>query len=162
MAKKTSANKGISRIDSGSTHGWFVRGYKNGRTYSKLFSDMKCGGKRKAQQMAKEYRDQLHEELAAIPAKPRSRRIVYRDSRNTTGVLGVCKTRKISSNGTVNECYSVSWRPKPGIQKCTSFSIKKYGERKAFNLAVAHRKKMMREIHGSKYFREMKKQEASL
>jgi len=163
MAKKSSVNKGISRIDSGSTHGFFVRGYKNGKTYSKLFSDMKCGGKRKAQQMAKEYRDQLHEELSAIPSKPRGRRIVYRDSRNTTGVLGVCKTHKLSSNGSTNECYSVSWRPEPGVQKCTSFSIRKYGEKKAFQLAVAHRKKMMRDIHGSKYFRNVnKKKEASL
>lgn len=155
MAKKTSANKGISRIDSGSTHGWFVRGYRNGKTYSKLFSDLKCGGKRKSLQMAKEYRDQLHEELAAIPSKPRSRRVVYRDSRNTTGVLGVCKTRKVSTNGTVNECYSVSWRPEPGVQKCTSFSIRKYGEKKAFQLAVAHRKKMMKDIHGARYLKQL-------
>lgn len=46
---RSKANKGISRIDSGSTHGWFVRGYRNGKTYSKLFSDRKCGGKGKAQ-----------------------------------------------------------------------------------------------------------------
>lgn len=55
--------KGISRIDSGSTHGWFVRGYKGGLTYSKLFSDKKNGGKGKALKLAKEYRDKLHKEL---------------------------------------------------------------------------------------------------
>jgi len=55
--------KGISRIDSGSTHGWFVRGYRNGTTYSKLFSDRKLGGKGKAKKMAQEYRDQLHADL---------------------------------------------------------------------------------------------------
>ena len=153
--RKDPKNKGISRIDSGSTHGWFVRGYKNGKTYSKLFSDLKCGGKRKAQKEARQFRDELYEKLAQIPTKPRGRRIVYRDSRNTTGVLGVCRTAKRSPNGTINECYSVSWRPAPGEQKCTSFSIRKYGEKKAFKLAVAHRRKMLRDIHGPGIFRKI-------
>jgi len=157
MAKKDKRNKGVSRIDSGSTHGWFVRGYRNGKTYSKLFSDLKCGGKRKAQQMARDYRDELHTKLSKIPAKPRGRRIVYRDSRNTTGVLGVCRTAKKSASGKVIECYSVSWRPEPGVQKCTSFSIRKYGEKKALQLATSHRRKMMREIYGPGVFRKIAK-----
>lgn len=153
---KSKKDKGISRIDSGSTHGWFVRGYRNGKTYSKLFSDLKCGGKRKALQMAREYRDKLHEDLEKIPPKPRARRIVFRDSRNTTGVLGVCRTKKKGPNGTVNECYSVSWRPEPGVQKCTSFSIRKYGDKKAFRLAVEHRRKMLRQIYGASVLRKMR------
>ena len=157
MANETKL-KGISRIDSGSTHGWFVRGYRNGKTYSKLFSDKKLGGKDEALESAVEYRDQLLTDLEQIPAKPRNRRIVYRDSRNTTGVLGVCRTAKKSANGTINECYSVSWRPEPGLQKCTSFSIRKYGEKKAFNLAVAHRRKMLREIFGPGIFKKMRQQ----
>lgn len=68
---KYKVNKGISRIDSTSTHGWFVRGYRNGKTYSKLFSDRKCGGKAKALNEARTYRDELLDELAAIPKVPR-------------------------------------------------------------------------------------------
>jgi hypothetical protein len=153
---KDKKDKGISRIDSGSTHGWFVRGYRNGKTYSKLFSDKKCGGKNQAYAMAKEHRDKLLDDLSKIPQKPRGRRLVYQDARNTTGVLGVCRTAKKSANGTVNECYSVSWRPEPGVQKCTSFSIRKYGEETAFQLAVAHRRKMMKEIYGPGVFRKLK------
>jgi len=160
MAKKKT-EKGISRIDSGSTHGWFVRGYRNGKTYSKLFSDLKCGGKRKAQIQAREYRDGLHEDLEKIPQKPRSRRVVFRDSRNTTGVLGVCRTAKKGPNGKVNECYSVSWRPEPGVQKCTSFSIHKYGEKKAFKLAVSLRKQKLKEIYGPSILRKMKQAQES-
>jgi hypothetical protein len=152
---KSKANKGISRIDSGSTHGWFVRGYRNGRTYSKLFSDRKCGSKTKAQKLAKAYRDELYTELEAIPKRPRQRRIVVSDSRNTTGELGVSRTTKVTQAGTKHECYSVSWRPEPGVQKCTSFSIKKYGEKKAFKLAVEHRRKMMREVHGPNFYRQL-------
>lgn len=56
--------KGISRIDSGSTHGWFVRGYYKGKTISKLFSDKKIGGKNKALKTAKQFRDELHRRIA--------------------------------------------------------------------------------------------------
>lgn len=149
--------KGISRIDSGSTHGWFVRAYRNGKTYSKLFSDRKWGGKSEALKEARLYRDQLLVKLRSIPRETKSRRLVYQDARNSTGVIGVCRTTKRNKNGSVTECYSVSWRPEPGIQKCTSFSIRKYGEQKAFQLAVAHRKKMMKAIYGPEVFRKIKR-----
>ena len=155
---RSKAKKGISRIDSGSTHGWFVRGYRNGKTYSKLFSDRKCGSMNKALKQAKLYRDELNEELLAIPKKPRERRIVISDSRNTTGELGVSRTTKIGPNGTLHECFSVSWRPEPGLQKCTSFSVRKYGEKRAFRLAVEHRRNMMREIHGENFYRKLSQQ----
>ncbi|MEM9226619.1 MAG: AP2 domain-containing protein [Verrucomicrobiota bacterium] len=141
-------HKGISRIDSGSTHGWFVRGYRNGKTFSKLFSDRKSGSKGDALEAAVTYRDSLYAELEQMPQKPRARRMVYRDSRNTTGVLGVSRTSKTDAKGRTTECYSVSWRPEPGKQKCTSFSIRKYGEEKAFELAVALRKEKLKEIYG--------------
>lgn len=147
--------KGISRIDSGSTHGWFVRGYRNGKTYSRLFSDRKSGGRVEAWEAALAYRDKLYDDLEKIPAKPRERRMVYRDSRNTTGVLGVSRTRKKDTQGRVSECYSVSWRPEPGQQKCTSFSIRKYGEKKAFELAVALRKQKLKEIYGTSVIRKI-------
>jgi len=162
MANKPSKDKGISRIDSGSTHGWFVRGYRNGKTFSRLFSDLKCGSKEKALEEAREYRDGLHNDLNEIPKQPRSRRIVMKDSRNNTGVLGVCRTAKKGPNGKVNECYSVSWRPEPGVQKCTSFSIRKYGEKKAFQLAVNHRRKMLKEIYGRDVLQQMKETQPKL
>jgi hypothetical protein len=148
--------KGISRIDSGSTHGWFVRAYKNGRTYSKLFSDGKWNGKESALEAASRHREVLAERLAKIPAKPRGRRIVFRDSRNTTGVLGVSRSVKRTPVGALSESYAVTWRPEPGLQKCTSFSINKYGAEKAFRLAVAFRLRKLREIHGPAVARKLK------
>lgn len=145
---ENSNNKGLSRIDSESTHGWFVRGYKNKKTYSKLFSDKRYGGEKEALEAARKYRDALVEELNEIPNEPRPRRIVSRDSRNVTGVLGVCRISKKGANGGVNEFYSVTWRPEPGVQKCSSFSIRKYGEEEAFRLAVELRRKQMAEIFG--------------
>ena len=153
---RSKANRGISRIDSRSTHGWFVRGYRNGKVYSKLFSDRKCGGKGKAQKLAKAYRDELAQELAAIPIQ-RKRRIVIANQRNNTGELGVSRTVKTGPNGTKYESYSVTWIPEQGVQKCTSFSIKKYGEKKAFKLAVEFRRQKMREIHGDDFYRKLAK-----
>lgn len=139
-------DQGISRIDSNSTHGWFVRGYKNKTTYSKLFSDKKYGGKGKALIAAREFREELVGELKKIRPMKRPRRIVSSDSRNKTGVLGVCRLEKVGPSGNVYSSYSVTWRPKPGIQKCTSFSIRKYGEKQAFKLAVNLRKSKMEEV----------------
>lgn len=141
--------KGISRIDSGSTHGWFVRGYKNGETYTKLFSDGKCGSKKKALEEAIAYRSELVNMLKEIPNKPRERRVVSSDKRNKSGVLGVCRIKRTSDTGKVTEYYSVTWRPEPGVQKYSLISISKYGEEEAFRRAVELRRTQM-----SKIFRE--------
>lgn len=150
-------SKGISRVDSETTHGWFVRGYKNGKTYSKLFSDKKFGSEKKALNEAKKYKKRLDEELTKIPKKPKGRRIVFADARNATGVLGVSRTQKYTNSGTAHECYSVSWHPEPGVQKCTSFSINKYGEKEALKLAINLRKKKMQEIYGVDYLEKLQK-----
>lgn len=139
-------DQGISRIDSNSTHGWFVRGYKNKKTYSKLFSDKKYGGKGKALIAAREFKEELVLELKKIPATKRARRVVSTDSRNKTGILGVCRLEKMSPSGKLYISYSVTWRPKPGVQKCTSFSVHKYGEKQAFKLAANLRKSKMEEV----------------
>lgn len=150
-----SKKKGISRIDSNSTHGWFVRGYKNKKTFSKLFSDKKHGGKLKALQAARKFRDTLNKKLSKIPQAPRPRRIVFSDTRNKTGIIGVSYTKKRTSAGRLFKCFSVTWRPEKGIQKCTSFSIQKYGKKGAFDRAVRLRRKKMLEIYGPSIVRKM-------
>ena len=119
------------------------------------FQRSEMWGKRKAQQAARDFRDELFVKLAQIPIKPRGRRIVHRDVRNTTGVLGVSRTALKSPSGKIYESYWVRWRPTPGVQKTATFSIRKYGEKKAFKLAVALRRKMLREIHGPGIFLKM-------
>lgn len=138
--------RGISRIDSGSTHGWFVRGYKNKKTYAKLFSDKKYGGKRKGLIAAKAFKTELVLELAKLRTPKKPRRIVTTDCRNKTGVLGVCRMEKQGVSGEIYASYSVTWRPKPGVQKCTSFSVRKYGEKKALELAIKLRQTKMQGI----------------
>ena len=64
--------KGISRIDSGTTHGWFVRAYKSGKTYSKLFSDRKCGDGSKALEAARIFHAELLSKLESVLPSPRT------------------------------------------------------------------------------------------
>lgn len=142
--------KGISRIDSKGTHGWYVRVYKNGKTYSKLYSDRKYGGKERALKIAQKAHKMAVEAMKAIPTK-RSRRLVKSDKRNKSGVIGVNRTQKHNRSGTVSEYYQVTWSPKPGKIKNKQWSIRKYGEEKAFKLACEFRHQVMRTIHGDKY-----------
>lgn len=138
--------KGISRIETSSTLGWYVRVYRNKKTYSKFISDSKFGGKEKALEMALFQKEELIKHIKKIPKKPTKRRVVTKDRRNTTGVLGVSRTSKKASNGKSYECYTVSWRPKPKVQKSTSFSIKKYGEEKALEMAIQLRTEKLHEM----------------
>jgi hypothetical protein len=143
--------KGVIRIDSDSTHGWQVRVYRHGRTYSKLFSDRKCGGKEEAFQQAVEYRKELKEEVDAMPESEPKRRLIRHNKNNATGVLGVSRTFKRDRHGHRHEVYAVSWNPKPGEARGTSFSIRKYGEETAFKMACKLRFQKMKEIYGDRY-----------
>jgi hypothetical protein len=140
--------KGISRIDSKTTKGWLVRGYKNGTRYSKLFSDGKLGGKENALGKAQVFRSELSARLSSIPAKPRCQKIVSHDKRNQTGVLGISRLSKSGKDDKKLGFYSVTWRPAKGKQKCTSFSIAKYGEDLAFRKAVTLRYEKLRAAYG--------------
>ena len=146
--------KGISRIDSGATHGWFVRGYRNRKTVSKFFADRKHGGKGKALLLAKSHRDELHADIAATPKAERKRRVVAVDSRNSTGEIGVALITRTGGNGVVQDYYIATWRPEPNQQRSKSFSVSKYGKSSAFERAKQLRRKMMREIHGPNFYRQ--------
>lgn len=148
MSNQSLSVKGISRIDSESTHGWYVRGYSNGAIHSKFFSDGKWGSREASFDQAVQYRDGLFEQIEAARKVPRRRSPQIRSERNGTGVVGVSVSRKKTPGGKVASCYSVSWRPHPKLQKCTSFSIEKYGEEEAFRLAVQHRFIKLKECYG--------------
>ena len=143
--------KGVIRIDSDSTHGWQVRVYRHGKTYSKLFSDRKLGGREKSFEAAARYREELEEEVSQLPEAAPRRRLIRRNRNNTTGVVGISRTYKRDRRGVRHEVYAVSWNPEPGVARGTSFSIKRYGEDTAFQLACKLRWEKMKEIYGDRY-----------
>jgi hypothetical protein len=118
--------KGISRIDTKDTHGWYVRIYKNGKTYSKLYSDNKYGGKDRALQVAYKARLVALEALKDLP-KESKRRLVMSDKRNKSGIIGVSKTTKIRQ-----------------------WSVRKYGLEEARRLATDFRREVMEQIYGNR------------
>lgn len=147
--------KGISRIDAKGTHGWYVRIYKNGKTYSKLYSDNKYGGKDRALDFAKKARQIALETLKSIP-DDNNRRLVSHDKRNKSGIIGVSKTTKTNASGVKSVYFQVTWSPEKGKIRNRQWSVKKYGEEEAFRRAKEFRENVMNEIYGDDYHEKVK------
>lgn len=149
--KKTSKLKGISRIDSDTTHAWFVRASKNGEITARIFSDGKHGGKDAAFKEALKYRDELYTQLDI----PTDRRAPYNgppvmssNSKNATGTVGVQRHQRMSEDGktVLSDSYVATWSPEPWVKKAKHFSVTVHGEKEALKLAIAHRRKMVKQI----------------
>ena len=143
MEKK---QKGISRIDSIHTHGWYVRIYANSKVFdSKLFSDRQYGGKKAALKSAIMYRDQRQAVAAlakSLDRKENSRLFFSQPPKNNkTGVVGVNEVKTISRGKQVHY-YQATWNEngKPHTKKFYIFEKRSVEE--AFEMAVAYRKKM--------------------
>lgn len=131
--------KGISRIDSRNTHGWFVRIFREGQVHSKMFSDRPHGGSELALQEARKYRDEYERQN---PRKHGSLRIKNKPQRNnTTGVAGVSETTQKWRNGKVVPCFSVVWCPEPNVIRNKRFYHHHYDSREAALEAAAEFRK---------------------
>ena len=129
----------ISRIDHepSSTHAWRVQVRRQSRYYRRDFGDGRHGGTEPALATAITYRDQI---IAAHPplAMPK-----YRDhlETNRSGVSGLRRVDRLerSKGRSVVGCWEAEW-PIDGCRaKHRKFSILKYGEKAAFEMAVAAR-----------------------
>lgn len=131
-----SPNYAIARIDlpGAGTHGWQVRIQRRGIKYAKFFADNLLGGVDPALLHARRWRDQL---LERLESEDRAR-ICQRSQRNSSGVVGVSKVTVIT-NGVQYIFWQATWSPEPGKRRCVKFSIKRYGETRAFELAVKAR-----------------------
>ena len=137
--------KGISRIDSRSTHGWFVRIYRDGQTHSKMYSDQLWGGKQTALQAARKYRNEYERKHPQTYAATRIR--MRPQCNNTSGVVGVSDTHDKSKTGEKQPCFSVSWRPRKNVVRCKKFYYHDFNSREeAFATAVKFRKERESEI----------------
>lgn len=124
-------HKDIARIDQETkrTHGWYVRVRYFGKTYSKFFSDRKCGGRYSSLLSALAWRDKTESELG----KARTDKQIVTVSNSKTGVVGVRLNEKLNR-------YEVSWVTSEGKQGKTSVSIIKHGKKNAFGIACKIRK----------------------
>jgi hypothetical protein len=133
-----------------------VRIARDTHRVSKFFADRKYGGKRNAQQAAKDFRDRQLAEFERAGIRPRAKRLVSRSSHNKTGLLGIRRFVRKLPDGTERAYYSVSWHPRPGLAAGTTISVSRYGEEKALARAKAIRNKMLMRRYGSGVFRKLK------
>ena len=134
-ANNPNPNYAIARIDlpGASTHGFQVRLQRRGIKYAKFFSDRVHGTPQHALDAARAWRDALIEKLSD------QTRICERSQRNSSGVVGVSKITVVAANGNSYQFWQATWSPRPGQRRCVKFSIQRYGDREAFQLAVEAR-----------------------
>lgn len=140
----THAMEGIVRIENATTGRWVVRFRRNRKTYVGHFADSHYCGKHAALKAAKAWRDEHLRD-----AQPMSSQAYYSFIRknNTSGVTGVFRVKLIKKrkNGTRTEHWAwIAHSPTKPI-RTRSFSIAKYGEQGAYDLAVAARKQFVAE-----------------
>lgn len=134
---------GISRIDQPEkkNHGYYVRVTYNGKTQQKYFPDKSCGGKGKALKAAQEFRDKLVSKLpkARQEAAARKKRRIKK-----SGVVGVTHVVSRAGGKHTYEYWQAAWMDPSGSRRTAKYSIGRYGDKKALDMAVKRRRKAMR------------------
>ena len=129
---------GITRFDimDRGTLGYMVRISRNGKKHNRFFSDKEFGGKRKALTAAREHYDEL---VNKLPAAKTSKGIM--SVRNKSGQVGVHLAVNPSTcwEDVEYSSYVASWKSSDGRRKKISFSVEKYGKKKARAFAVIAR-----------------------
>lgn len=132
-------NYGITRIDQPEkkNHGFYVRITHRGKSHQKYFPDKSLGGKPKALKAAKLYRDSLLDKMPKYKqdaASKKKRRI------KQSGVVGVTHVVSKSPKDKVYEYWQAAWIDKDGSRRTAKFSISRYGNEKAMDLAKKARR----------------------
>jgi len=130
--------------DKSHTHSWFVTIQRRGRIFHKHFTDSVYGGKRKALDAAKIYRDSL---IARLRPLTRPERCKIRKKNNRSGVSGVTRIDTLEKNrGRIysRRYWLAQWPIGDGKAKMRKFSITRYGERGAFQRALQAKRKALR------------------
>jgi len=146
---RTTAHRNIQRIDNESnrTHAWLVVVQRRGKIYSKMFSDGRHGGKRKALQAAVAYRDKL---IQRHPPLSKKAFVSILKKNNRSGVPGVCRIESITPLRDGSESCRVYWVASWAISykrnRQIKYSVDRYGEEGAFKRACATRRRMVRQL----------------
>lgn len=119
--------------------GWVVTVKRRGKRFRRFFSD-KPKGRREALRAARSFRNKLLAQL------PRPTKVKGTDIRNTTGVIGVARTKERTRSGKVFVRYVASWLKPNGQRGKASFSVGLFGEKEAFKLASCARRAALEEL----------------
>ncbi len=132
-------NYGITRIDQPEkkNHGFYVRITHRGKGFQKYFPDKSLGGKTKALKAARLYRDAILKKMPRFKqeaAAKKKRRI------KQSGVVGVTHVVSRSPKGKVYEYWQAAWIDGESSRRTAKFSIARYGDGKAMDLAKKARR----------------------
>jgi len=136
------AGRYLQRVDRRGFRGYSVLLTRRGILHSRFFADRRFGGRRKARAAAERWRD---EQMVTLYPPVRLRRFT---PWNRTGVVGVLLER-YQVRGRRYRRYRASWPDAEGRSRRRSFDLRKYGEEKAFELAVEARRKGVAELESA-------------
>ena len=128
--------RGITRydIEEQGTYGFMVRISRQGEQINQFFSDKNYKGKRKALIASRKRYKELSDSLP-----PPSTTKGVKTARNQTGMVGVHLAVCQSVYGEEYSSYCASWKSGDGKRNKISFSFKKYGKKKAWEMACIAR-----------------------
>lgn len=137
---------GISRVDSTkkSQHGWQVTIGRHRAKHTRFFADLLYGGQQRALREAQRYRD----EVASKPMISRREYASIVRRNNNSGFPGVCRTNQLDRQGRPREYWLAFWPKESGGTGRAKFSIAKYGETLAFQLAHSARQEAVSRLEG--------------
>lgn len=132
---------GIWRVDhdKSRTHCWIVRIQRRQRVWRRSFADGLYGGKSKALQAARAFRDEI---LSLHPPMTRAEYASIKRRNNRSGVPGVCRHVAVEmvSGKPIERAYWIAfWMTRDGRSARRKFSVAKHGEKKAYQRAKAAR-----------------------
>lgn len=129
------SKRNITRFSYESTgfKGWRVSITRHGEVFTRYFSDLRCGGMKKALEEAKRVLEKFSAELDNTP-------VISRPRKGEGRTIGVSETSyENTRSGERRVVWAASW-PEGGRRKVVKFPESKYGARKAKQLAIAARR----------------------
>ncbi len=132
-------NYGITRIDQPEkkNHGYYVRITHRGKGVQKYFPDKSLGGKPKALKAARAFRDSILDKMPRYKQESacrKKRRIKH------SGITGVTHVVSKSPKGKIYEYWQAAWVDGDERRRTAKFSITRYGDTKAMDLAKKARR----------------------
>ncbi|HSH95002.1 MAG TPA: hypothetical protein VK968_12705 [Roseimicrobium sp.] len=136
---------GNKRTGSGAIAGWSVRFKRRGKLFQEFFGDSPHGGKRKALLAARKVRDTMENKFRPYTLAERLNRPT---KQNTSGIRGVRireTRRKVGGKWKVYRFAEAVWSVQAGKPVRVAFSVSRHGEKEAWKMALAARRKGVRE-----------------